>query len=584
LKHISIKRHCTVLAVMMAVMLLVSFSAMAAQSGSLGVVTAIEIRGNSRIDSDDILKAMTIKIGDELTESAIQQSFVAMDSLGWFADLGANTVPHFGGIKLIIVVQEFPVVNKILVSGNALIPTDELLGVMKSKVGSQLNANQLRTDLQALGSHYHEKGYWVSIEPSLSDTGDLTLHLVEWTVSEVKFAGNQKTKPKVIQRCIETQPGDYINVNKINEDRRRIYMLGAFEDVEAKVEPVPGKFEYVVTYVLTERKTGIANLALTYSSQDKLMGYIELGDENFLGNAQTVNIKAEFGRSKTNYELGFYEPWVGASGKTSVGFNLFSKTLAKQYTPSDENETLSSGAVLGLEEAEVDPIEYTQRRTGGNVTVGRTLSLNTKAFVKFKMENAINIAAESEYADQIPPGGTTRSLTLSAVNDTRDDLWNPATGHKLSSSLEYAGGILGGDNDFAKLQGEACQYYQVRDGHILAGRVSAGYGFDGLPVDERFRIGGAETVRGYKYGDIEGDRMTLANAEYRFNITKGLQGVLFCDAGQAWNADGSFDVSNTKVGYGAGVRIMVPVLGMIRIDYGIGDSGGQAYFSFGQTF
>ncbi len=139
----------------------------------------------------------------------------------------------------------------------------------------------------------------MSIEPSLSESGELILHLVEWTVSEVKFAGgNQKTKPKVIQRCIETKPGDYINVNKINEDRRRIYMLGAFENVEAKVEPVPGKYEYVVTYVLTERKTGIANLALTYSSQDKLMGYMELGDENFLGNAQTVNIKAEFGRTK----------------------------------------------------------------------------------------------------------------------------------------------------------------------------------------------------------------------------------------------------------------------------------------------
>ncbi len=194
---------------MMAAMLLVPSSAMAAQSGGSlgGVVTAIEIRGNSRIDSDDIEKAMTVKIGDELTESAIQQSFAAIDALGWFADLGANTVPYLGGIKLIIVVQEFPVINEILVRGNALIPTEELLGIMKSKASSQLNANQLRIDLQALGTHYHEKGYWVSIEPSLSDTGDLTLHLVEWTVSEVKFAGNQKTKPKVIQRCIETKPG-----------------------------------------------------------------------------------------------------------------------------------------------------------------------------------------------------------------------------------------------------------------------------------------------------------------------------------------------------------------------------------------
>jgi len=97
-------------------------------------------------------------------------------------------------------------------------------------------------------------------------------------------------------------------------------------------------------------------------------------------------------------------------------------------------------------------------------------------------------------------------------------------------------------------------------------------------------LGGAETVRGYKYGDIEGDRMALANAEYRFRITKGLQGVVFCDAGQAWNAQDSFALDKTKIGYGVGVRVSVPVLGMIRIDYGIAEGRGQAYFSFGQTF
>jgi len=95
---------------------------------------------------------MTVKIGDELTESAIQQSFAAIDALGWFADLGANTVPYLGGIKLIIVVQEFPVINEILVRGNALIPTEELLGIMKSKASSQLNANQLRIDLPSFGN------------------------------------------------------------------------------------------------------------------------------------------------------------------------------------------------------------------------------------------------------------------------------------------------------------------------------------------------------------------------------------------------------------------------------------------------
>lgn len=569
------------LAVVIVAMLIASSAALAAPGTTLGRVTAIEVQGNSRIDSDAIINAMTIKIGDQLSEDAVRESFTAIDALGWFADLGANTIPYLGGVKLIVLVSEFPVVSSINVSGNTLVSTKELLGVMALKPDSQLNSNQLRSDLEAVGKHYHEKGYWASIEPSLSEDGELTLHLVEWTVADVKISGNEKTKAQVIRRAIQTKPGDYINVNKINEDRRKIYLLGAFENVEAAVELVPGKHEYVIDYVLTERKTGIANLSLAYSSADGLMGFIELGDQNFLGNAQTVNVKAEFAKGKSNYELGFYEPWVGKSGKTSLGFNVFSKSSEKKYTPpASEDE---GGGDAG---SEPDPVKYTEGRTGGDVTVGRTLSLNTKAYLRLKMDNAVTRATDptQEGAGDIPKGGITRSLTVSAVNDTRDDLWNASSGHRLSGSVEYAGGVLGGDNAFTRVEGEGSAYYQVRDGHVLAGRLSAGFGVNPLPDQERFKLGGAETVRGYKYGDMEGDRMTLANVEYRFKITKGLQGVVFCDAGQAWNAQDSFTVDQTKIGYGVGVRVSVPVLGLIRIDYGIAEGRGQAYFSFGQTF
>ncbi|HNU94791.1 MAG TPA: BamA/TamA family outer membrane protein [Bacillota bacterium] len=569
----SARRLCCMLAVLVVTVLVASSAALGAPAEALGRVTAIEVQGNVRIDSDTIINKMSIKIGDQLVEKAVDESFAAIDSLGWFADLGANTVPYLGGIKLIVLVREFPVISRVTISGNKLIGTEELLGLMTTKTDSQLNSNKLRSDLEAIGNHYQEKGHWASIEPSLSEDGELTLHLVEWTVAEVKISGNEKTKPQVIWRAIQTKSGDYINVNKINEDRRKIYLLGAFENVEVTVEPVQGRYEYVVNYVLTERKTGIANLSLTYSSADGLMGFIELGDQNFLGNAQTVNIKAEFAKGKSNYELGFYEPWVGKTGKTSLGFNVFSKSSEKSFTPE-----LQEG------EEQPDPIKYAESRTGGDVTVGHTLSLNTKAFLKFKMDNAVTRAINPDQQGSIPEGGITRSLTASAVNDTRDDLWNPTSGHRLTGSIEYAGGVLGGDYNFTKVEGEGSAYYQVRDGHVLAGRISSGFGVTALPEQERFRLGGAETVRGYKYGDMQGDRMALANAEYRFRITKGLQGVVFCDAGQAWNAEDAFTLQNTKIGYGVGVRVSVPVLGLIRIDYGIAEGRGQAYFSFGQTF
>ncbi|MCR4424731.1 MAG: BamA/TamA family outer membrane protein [Firmicutes bacterium] len=567
-------------AVLAALLVVLAFAGVSsAAPGVIGKVTAIDVDGNQRIDSETILGAVPIKVGDDLTEDAINRAFTAIDALGWFSDLGANTEPYLGGVKLIFMVREFPNLRSVSIAGNQLIGTEELLGLMGSKVNTQVNAATVRKDIQAIGKYYQDKGYWVSIEPTLSDAGDLTIHIVEWTVAEVRVSGNEKTKTKVIQRTIETKPGEHINVNKINNDRRRIYMLGAFENVEAKVEPIQGKHEYSVEFVVTERKTGTANLGVAYSSADGFIGYVEIGDQNFLGNLQRVNVKAEFGGGKSNYQFGFFEPWVG-SGKTSMGFNVYSRA-------TEQKLTLEPTAELG--QSSEDPssgeqVKYTQRRKGADFTIGRTLSLNTKAFLKLKLENTINTAADPAFEDQVPEDGITRSLTLSAVNDMRDDLWNPSSGHRLSGSLEYAGGILGGDNNFTKIEAEGSKYVQVADGHILAARLAAGYGFGDLPEQEKFKLGGAGTIRGYKYGDFHGDRMGVLNAEYRFRIVKNLQGVVFCDIGQAWEQGSSFEIGDTKVGYGAGIRVMIPNFGLLRLDYGIGENGGQTYFSFGQSF
>ncbi len=569
-----VRKACSIVVMVAIAFTLAAVPAIAAQTKSLGKLTAVEVQGNSRIDSETILKQVTLKIGDDITEAAVNDTFANLDSMGWFSDLNANTAPYLGGMKLIFVVREFPVVKSVAIAGNQLVPTDELTAIMKTRAGEQLNAATLRSDLEAISKLYSDKGYWVSVEPTLGDDAALALHLIEWTVSAIKLEGLGKTKPAVARRSISLKEGQFIDVAKINKDRRTLYMLGAFEDVQAKVEPVEGKPEFTVTYIFTERKTGVANMNLSYSSSTGIMGYLELGDENFLGNAQRINAKAEFGWGKASYELGFFEPWLGKSGKMSLGFNVYNKTAERKFTPEP------------VEGDPADPvtIPYSQRRTGADLSLGTSLSLNTKAFLKLKMDNVVNTTSDPAGPESLPPGGITRSVTLSAVNDARNDLWNPSDGHRLSGSIEYAGGVLGGDNHFTKVQAEGAGYLQIHDGHVLAGRVSGGWGLAPLPEQERFSLGGAETVRGYKYGDLEGDRMAFANAEYRFRIIDSLQGVAFVDAGQAWNVGEAIDVKNTKIGYGVGVRLNVPVLGTIRVDYGISKQGGQLYFSFGQTF
>ena len=71
--------------------------------------------------------------------------------------------------------------------------------------------------------------------------------------------------------------------------------------------------------------------------------------------------------------------------------------------------------------------------------------------------------------------------------------------------------------------------------------------------------------------------------EYRFPVVKKVQGVVFSDAGYAWNKGVNMDLSDIKTSIGVGFRISSP-LGPVRLDYAVGEEEGRFHFSFGGQF
>jgi outer membrane translocation and assembly module TamA len=133
----------------------------------------------------------------------------------------------------------------------------------------------------------------------------------------------------------------------------------------------------------------------------------------------------------------------------------------------------------------------------------------------------------------------------------------------------------------------------------LASRVQAGfaYGRDRLSITDRFRAGGATSVRGYGEDSLGphdatglplgGDRLLVLNQEARFPMYRWANGVVFIDAGNIF-AKGE-DWSGLKVGYGFGLRFDTPV-GLLRGDVGFPSNRSTAsrsiryYFGFGHIF
>src|SRR5438094_511006 len=185
--------------------------------------------------------------------------------------------------------------------------------------------------------------------------------------------------------------------------------------------------------------------------------------------------------------------------------------------------------------------------------------------------------------------------------DSRDNAIAPTKGGQNSLTAEFAG--LGGDSKYVKTGAFITQYYPIWLGHILAGRVEAGYGVgwadERLPVFERFYLGGPNSIRSFKFRQISpkdesglrigGSSEVLGNAEYIIPLPFGLRLAGFFDVGNVYGFGTKFDLTDLKKGVGGGVRWQSP-FGPIRVDYGInpdrkaGEDFGAFNFSVGTPF
>jgi outer membrane protein insertion porin family len=141
--------------------------------------------------------------------------------------------------------------------------------------------------------------------------------------------------------------------------------------------------------------------------------------------------------------------------------------------------------------------------------------------------------------------------------------------------------------------------FGARAGIIHSLTVSGPAEATAIPIDERFFIGGSDTVRSFGYRDlgphdrkghpIGGEFFTVFNVEYTFPIFGELQGALFTDAGNLLPTSEEPGLNDMRYAVGAGLRYKLPV-GPIRLDYGVNpdpradEDFGAFHFSFGFAF
>ncbi|MCI5211649.1 MAG: outer membrane protein assembly factor BamA, partial [Candidatus Electrothrix sp. ATG2] len=184
--------------------------------------------------------------------------------------------------------------------------------------------------------------------------------------------------------------------------------------------------------------------------------------------------------------------------------------------------------------------------------------------------------------------------------------FNASSGAKHSLSIKYAGGPLGGEAAYTKLEGYTSWFFPMPLDLVFHSKLAAGQAFENedgkLPVYDNFYLGGMNSIRGFKSSSISpidptndekygGDKMWFANLEIFFPLLAdaGVRGVAFVDFGNVYDQDDNWDLGSIKKSTGLGINWLSP-MGPLRLIWGYnldsqeGDEDAQWDFAMGGSF
>lgn len=507
-------------------------------------------------------------------------------------------------------------------------------------------------DMTSVNSRYQNNGYLFSrIDPGEEVVGedsiDLNIKIYEGKqakINEVEISGNQKVYDKVIRRELYVRPGELYNRSLLMATIRQLNQLGHFnpETMIPDVQPVEGSSELVnIGFPLEEipndrfEVSGGWGSGMFVGSVGVILNNISI--KNFFkkgawrpypqGQGQQLSIRAQSNGSYYKaLSLSFTEPWFGGKKPNSFTVGLFYSDESNAYY------AWQSGTKHF-------------RTLGASIGWGRRLSWPDR---NFSMYHELSYEAYNlkDWTSFIVENGTSNIIALKTVfsRNTVDSPIYPRTGSEFSISLaltppyslfqdiDYSDQTLTDQQrykwiEYHKWQLMAQWFYPLTNNNklVLMARAEMGYlgaynknkpsPFEGFDVGgdgmSGYNVYGVDIIglRGYEDGaltpysyDANG-RSDYARAynkytlEIRYPIilkpSSNIYALVFAEGGNAFRSWQEFDPLLIKRSVGVGLRLYMPVIGLLGIDWGYGfdnpvgkttRSGGQLHFMIGQQF
>jgi outer membrane protein insertion porin family len=487
------------------------------------------------------------------------------------AQLGEPEITHDKkGIYVKISVMEGKQfrIGKVDIVGDTLkITKEDLLKALNIKEKEVFDRSAIIKDMDFLTQSCNDEGYANAEVVPLTNSRDKE-QLVDVTYrmtknqlvyfNRINILGNDRTRDKVIRRQLSIVEGDLYSKTNLKRSYNDIARLRYFEEVDFQTGKGPDDTLTDVNIRVKEKPTGMFSIGAGYSAQDAAVFTAQVSQQNLFGRGQSLSLKASLGARVTNFNLSFTEPWL-------FDIPLWSRfDVWNMFREYDEYELDSKGFGFTL------GYPLWERYFG---YIGYRLSVDD-------VSNIDTFAAD--YIKDQEGATTLSSMTFTLMRDTTNDNLFPSKGSKNTASIEYTGGILGGDASFMKYNFTSQWFFPLPFETVFSMRGKIGYvqktGDEDIPVYELYRLGGINSLRGLRdvgprypppnQDDVKGGNTMLNfNFDYIFPLIQsaGIKGVIFFDTGNAW--DNEYDIGDMRETAGIGIRWNSPI-GPLRLEWG----------------
>jgi len=512
------------------------------------IVSAFQMAG---MITQGALRQIAVRLYQELNLFSISLNVIPSDSMNAgnprSVILVANVIPRpqFDSLK-------------IKITGNTVLDDSALIAILKAG-GNSISSEDIVRFSDSLKDLYNQKGYDLAHLRGFKLFPEEKLAMIdidEAIVERIDVIGNRRTKSWLIRSNLPLEIGKPFESQSASRGISNIYATGLFDRVI--VDLARGKTGAIVQIKVEEKKYTQVRLGWHWDDEYHSEEFAELLDDNLFGTGQEFLMHARYSPRRQKYEL---------SLKADRFFSTYLTYRARTYYHLLDRKIYDvSGNDTG---------SIREDRRGIEFLLGQQISRFGMVSGEIKWEEIRSHRKPSGVNDRL----RLRALTLRSDVETINRYSFPTEGKKHYFYIVFSSDILGGQAKFTKVFSSIESYFPLSSCLNFHPKISVGWtdAKYGVPMSEKFYLGGEYSFSGYRTDELVNDKMVLANFDLRYRLPYRFYVTGRYDAGEVYSAVEQIKLGKLRHGYGFSLAYDSPI-GPIDIGYGKAEHHPERYY------